>query len=76
MREMTQTGEPDVSEISWRPTEEWEKEGVMAAKMARREEAAALVSGIKPYASSPARHWPDEDPTNEPPKRKNRGRFN
>lgn len=62
--------EPDVDMINGRPSEEWEKEAIMRAKMERRAEAAALVTGIKPYSSSPDRHWPKGD---EPePKKKPR----
>lgn len=39
--------------INGRPAEEWEKPGIRAALQARRDEAAALVAGIRPYASSP-----------------------
>jgi hypothetical protein len=52
--------ENDAVEINWRPAEEWEREAILRARELAREEAAALVSGILPYASSPDRQ-PDPD---------------
>jgi hypothetical protein len=57
----------DDSMINRRPAEEWEKPGIRRAMLARRAEAAALVSGVRPYATSPDKR--DRDPDKPRPKR-------
>lgn len=56
----------DDTMINRRPAEEWEKPGLRSAIQARRDEAAALVSGVRPYATSPDKR--DGTPATERPK--------
>ena len=57
--------------INRRPADEFEKEGLRRAMQARRDEAAALVSGIRPYRTSPDKR--DTEP-NKPKGKKSRDR--